>query len=129
MVRDISSAQVMASWNRACVAVVPSVWNEPMGRVAVEAMLAGRAVVASDVGGLREIITHGVTGLTVPPGDPGALAVALDGLLDDPERRRRLGEAARLHARRFEAAVVVPQIVKVFQDSILERADRCRERR
>ena len=119
----------MASWMRASVAVVPSVWPEPMGRVAIEAMLAGRAVVASDVGGLRDVVTHGVTGLTVPPGDPGALAAALDDLLDDPEKRRRFGAAGQLHARRFEAAVVVPQIVKVFEDAILGRADRCRERR
>jgi glycosyltransferase involved in cell wall biosynthesis len=129
VVRDIAPAQVMASWMRASVAVVPSVWNEPLGRVAIEAMLTGRAVVASDVGGLRDIVTHGVTGLTVPPGDPGALASALDDLLDDPARRRRLGETARSHARRFEAAVVVPQIVKVFEDAILGRANRQRDRR
>ena len=128
VVRDIPSAQVMAAWMRASVAVVPSVWNEPMGRVAVEAMLAGRAVVASHVGGLRDIVTPGVTGFTVPPGDPGALAAALDNLLDDPATRRRLGETARLHARGYEAAVVVPQIVKVFEDAILGRANRNRER-
>ena len=129
IVRDIQSAQVMASWIRASVAVVPSVWNEPMGRVAVEAMLAGRAVVASDVGGLRDIVTHGVTGFTVPPGDPGALAAALDNLLDDPQKRRQFGETARLHARRFEAGVVAPQIVKVFEDAMLGRADRYKEHR
>ena len=129
MVRDIASAQVMASWIRASVAVVPSVWPEPMGRVAIEAMLAGRAVVASDVGGLRDVVTHGVTGLTVPPGDPGALAAALDDLVGDQEKRRRFGAAGQARARRFEAAVVVPQIVKVFEDAMLGRADRCRERR
>jgi glycosyltransferase involved in cell wall biosynthesis len=129
VVRDIAPSQVMASWMRASVAVVPSVWNEPLGRVAIEAMLTGRAVVVSDVGGLRDTVTDGVTGLTVPPGDPGALAAALDDLLDDPAKRRRLGETARLHARRFEAAVVVPQIVKVFEDAILGRVNRQRDRR
>lgn len=120
---DVPTAQVMASWIRASVAVVPSVLEEPVGRTAIEAMLAGRPVVASDVGGLRDVVTHGVTGLTVPPGDARALAAALDNLLDDPEQRRRLGETGRRHARQFEAAAVVPRILRVFDDAILGRAD------
>jgi glycosyltransferase involved in cell wall biosynthesis len=126
--RNIPSAQVMASWVRASVAVVPSVWNEPMGQVAIEAMLAGRAVVASDVGGLRDVVTNGVTGFTVPPGDPGALAVALENLLDDPEKRRQFGEAGRLHARRFEASAVGRRVVQVFEEAILSRTDKQADR-
>lgn len=119
---NVSSAQVMASWTRASAAVVPSVCNEGLGLVAVEAMLAGRAVVGSDVGGLRDVVQHGVTGLVVPPGDPGALAMALDSLLDDPQARRRLGDAGRLRARQFEAAAVAPRIVEVFEDVLTRRA-------
>ena len=48
---NVPSAQVMASWIRASAAVVPSIWNEPMGQVAIEATLAGRAVVASELAG------------------------------------------------------------------------------
>jgi glycosyltransferase involved in cell wall biosynthesis len=120
--RDVPSAQVMASWTRASVAVVPSVWNEPGGQVAIEALLAGRAVVASDVGGLRDIIEPGVTGLTVPPGDPGALAAALESLLNDPQARQRMGEAGREHARQFEAAAVTPRVIEVFDDVLRRRA-------
>jgi glycosyltransferase involved in cell wall biosynthesis len=120
--RDIPSAQVMASWTRASVAVVPSVWSEPAGQVAIEALLAGRAVVASDVGGLRDVIEPGVTGLTVPPGDPGALAAALENLLNDPQARQRMGEAGREHARQFEAAAVTPRVIEVFEDVLRRRA-------
>jgi glycosyltransferase involved in cell wall biosynthesis len=119
--RNVPSAQVMVSWMGASIAVVPSVWNEPLGQVAVEAMLLGRAVVASDVGGLRDVVKHGTTGLMVPPGDPGALAAALDRLLDDPETRQRMGGMGRVHARQFEAAAVVPRVVEVFDDALLRR--------
>jgi glycosyltransferase involved in cell wall biosynthesis len=121
VVHNVSSAQVMASWMGASVAVVPSVWHEPMGQVAVEAMLLGRPVVACPVGGLRDVVQHGSTGLMVPPGDPGALAAALDALLEDPARRQRMGEAGRAHARQFEAATVAPRVVEVFEDVLLRR--------
>lgn len=121
---NVPSAQVMASWMRASVAVVPSVWSEPLGQVAVEAMLVGRPVVATDVGGLRDVVQPGVTGLIVPPGDPGALAAALDHLLDRPDERRRMGEIARLQARKFEAAALVPRVIEIFEDVLRQRAAR-----
>jgi glycosyltransferase involved in cell wall biosynthesis len=119
--RNVPSPQVMASWSRASIAIVPSVWQEPLGQVAVEAMLVGRPVVASDVGGLRDVVQHGSTGLMVPPGDPGALAAVLDDLLDKPGLRRRMGEAGRSRARQFEAAVVTPRVVEVFEAALLSR--------
>ena len=119
---NVPHDQVMAAWKGCSVAVVPSVWNEPMGLVAIEAMLVRRPVVASDVGGLRDTVVPGVTGLRVPPGDPGALAAALDRLLDDPALRRRMGEAGRARARRFEAAAATPQVVAVFEDALRDRA-------
>jgi glycosyltransferase involved in cell wall biosynthesis len=64
----------------------------------VEAMAAGLPVVASDVGGLRELVRDGETGVLVPPGDPAALADALRPLLADRELRRRLGSAGRVRA-------------------------------
>jgi glycosyltransferase involved in cell wall biosynthesis len=121
---SVPSAQVMASWARASIAVVPSVCREGMGQVAIEAMLSGRPVVASDIGGLRDVVEHGITGLMVPPADPGALARALDALVDDPLARQRMGEAGQLRAQQFEAAVVVPRIVEVFEEVVRERADK-----
>jgi glycosyltransferase involved in cell wall biosynthesis len=119
---NMPSAQVMAAWMRSSVAVVPSVWQEPQGLVAIEAMLMGRPVVASDVGGLRDIVEHGLTGLMVPPGKPDALAAALDKLLDDSALRERLGQTGKERARRFEAASVAPRIMAVYEGALRDRA-------
>jgi glycosyltransferase involved in cell wall biosynthesis len=102
-----------------------------MGQVAVEAMLTGRPVVASDVGGLRDVVENGVTGRLVPPGQPGALADALEGLLADRQTQVAMGTAGRLRARRFEAASVVPRVAEVLAEAVADRdrADRDRTSR
>jgi glycosyltransferase involved in cell wall biosynthesis len=82
---------------RADLVVVPS-RIEPFGLVALEAAQVGRAVVASAVDGLPEVIAHGESGLLVAPEDPPALADAIAVLLDDPARARPLGAAARQRA-------------------------------
>ncbi len=79
---------------RADVVVVPSVWQEPLGRVAIEAKAYGLPVVASRAGGLQEVVDHGRTGLLVPPGDAEALRRALSDLIRDPDLRLRMGRAA-----------------------------------
>lgn len=70
---------------------------EPFGQVIIEGMAAELPVVATEGGGVREIIENGRTGLLVPMGDPGALAQALGQLLSQPERARRLAAAGRRH--------------------------------
>jgi glycosyltransferase involved in cell wall biosynthesis len=75
-----------------------SVAPEPFGRVVVEGMLAERPVIATDAGGVSEIIESGVHGILVPPGDAGALADALGALAADPALRSRLAAAGRAHA-------------------------------
>ena len=81
------------------VVAVPSLSPDPLPRAVLEAMAAGRPVVASATGGIAEMVVDGTTGILVPPGDTLALARALTTLADDGELRVRLGEAARLRAR------------------------------
>ncbi|MGI5189611.1 glycosyltransferase family 4 protein [Promicromonospora sp. CA-289599] len=88
---------------RGDVVVVPS-RVEPFGNVAVQAMLAGRPVVASRTQGLAEIVADGETGLLVRPDDPVALADAIAELLDDPAHAAALADAGRRDAaERFGA--------------------------
>jgi glycosyltransferase involved in cell wall biosynthesis len=86
--------------------------------VVLEAMAAGKPVVASDLAGLPLAVADGATGLLVPPGDPGALAAAVGALLADPERARRLGAAGR---RRVEEELNWSAIAAVH-DRLYRRA-------
>jgi glycosyltransferase involved in cell wall biosynthesis len=87
-------------WSSVDVAVVPSLY-EPFGLVALEALACGVPVIASAVGGLKEIVVDGECGVLVPPGDAAALARALRQLLTDDSLRQRLGVAARPRAEQF----------------------------
>lgn len=84
---------------RAADVVVSVPWYEPFGLVPLEAMACGVPVVAAHVGGIMDTVVDGVTGDHVPPGDPEALALALQSLLEDPSRRQRYGEAGAARAR------------------------------
>jgi glycosyltransferase involved in cell wall biosynthesis len=86
--------EVERRYERAAVVACPS-HREGFGLACAEAMAHGRPVVASAVGGLRELVADGETGLLVPPGDRAALRDAVRSLLADPERRRRMGAAGR----------------------------------
>ncbi len=120
--RNVAHQDVMAAWERCAIGVVPSVWPEPFGQVAIEAMAARKPVVASAVGGLPDIIVDGVTGVLVPPGDAQALRLALRELLLDPARRARMGEAGHERARRFTVGAVADRIEQVYSE-VRESAD------
>jgi starch synthase len=83
--------------SHATVFACPSLY-EPLGIVNLEAMACGTAVVGSAVGGIPEVVSNGVTGLLVPPDDPGALAMALNTLIRDPGHAAELGRAGRERA-------------------------------
>jgi starch synthase len=93
----------------------PSLY-EPLGIVNLEAMACGCAVVASRTGGIPEVVADGETGLLVPPGDPGALAVALNALIRDPDLAAALGRAGRQRAvAEFSWASVAEQTVSLYR--------------
>jgi N-acetyl-alpha-D-glucosaminyl L-malate synthase BshA len=82
----------------------------------LEAMYFACPSVSTRVGGIPEVVEDDVSGLLVPPGDVGALAKALEDLIDDDDRRQRLGRAAQARARdRFSAEVIVPQYEALYR--------------
>ena len=101
-------------YDRAAIVACPS-RREGFGVACLEAMAHGRPVVATGVGGLRDLVVDGETGLVVPPGDVAALRAALERLLGDPDLRRRLGDAARERAReRFSWGRSVRSILDAY---------------
>ncbi len=94
----VATPDQLASFYRAAAAVVIPSIEEGLGLVAAEALLCAAPVIASDSGGLPDVIRDGRTGVLVPPSEPAAIARAVDRLLADPIRAAALGEAGRLHA-------------------------------
>ncbi len=109
----VPSAALGSYYERAAVVVVPS-RREGFGVVAREALAHGRAVVATDVGGLPDVIEDGVTGLLVAPRDPVALREALDRLLSDESLRRRLGERGREAVTSWDVSVAAT--IQAYED-------------
>ena len=106
----------VADWLADCdIFALPSLY-EYHSIAVLEAMRAGKAIVATTVGGNGESITDGVEGLLVPPSDPVALADALEKLLSDSELRKRLGQNARNRfEREFTETAMMKGLVNVFK--------------
>jgi glycosyltransferase involved in cell wall biosynthesis len=95
--------------------VLPSL-NEGMGRVLLEAMAAGRPVVASRVGGIPDLVRDEENGLLVPPGDEQALAAGIARLLQDRPLARRLGEAGRASCREFGVDAMAARLDRMYRE-------------
>jgi glycosyltransferase involved in cell wall biosynthesis len=105
-------------YERAAVVACPS-HREGFGVVCAEAMAHGRPVVASDVGGLRDLVVHEETGLLVSPRDIAALRAALRRLLEDENLRRRYGEAGRLRIREhFTWKRFADDTLRAYEDAL-----------
>ncbi|MEH1015178.1 glycosyltransferase family 4 protein [Micromonospora sp. CPCC 206060] len=103
------------------VLVSPSL-DESASGASVQALLMGKPVVASNVGGLPDTVQHDETGLLVPPADPVALADAVADLLHDPERRRAMGQLGRSRClARYDAARTVADVEAVYHRALASR--------
>ena len=110
----VSGDEVNRLLARSRALVFPSLWHEPGGTVAFEAMVNGRAVIMSRVGGMPEVITEGVNGLLVEPSDVAGLAQAMTRLAEDQSLAVRLGEAGRRAAENFTLASHVKSLMDIY---------------
>lgn len=112
-------AETAAAYAALDLVCMPSTEAEGFGLVAVEAMAAGRAVVAADIGGLPEVVDDGQTGLLHAPGDAADLASKLAALLADDGRRAAMGLAGRVrYEKEFTVATMAAGLVEVFSRAI-----------
>jgi glycosyltransferase involved in cell wall biosynthesis len=118
-VHDLSRDDMADLFGRATICVTPSLY-EGFGLPAAEAMACGAPVVVTDGGALPEVV--GDAGVVVPAGDAAALEAAIAALLDDPVRRRALGEAAAAKARtHFNWDRVAEIYERVLSDAVAVR--------
>jgi glycosyltransferase involved in cell wall biosynthesis len=112
---------IMQAWRRCLFAVAPSTGPEACATVVMEAMASGKPVVATDIGGMPDLVDDGKTGTLVPPGNAPALADAMQRLLDHPGLVAEMGAASLVKAEQLKAGAVVPRIERVYRDVRLER--------
>lgn len=106
-------------YRRAAIVCLPTTYREGVPTVLLEAAACRRPVVATEMPGCREAVEPGRTGFLVPPGNPKALAQALESLLTDPELRRALGEAGRRKVEQeFSVERVVASTLDVYRRAL-----------
>ncbi len=122
----VSRDRLWEALGAADVLCAPSLSGESFGMVLTEAFAAGTPVLASDIAGYSDVVTDGVDGILVPPGDPQRLAEELLMLHHAPERRAEMGASARISAERFAWDRVSARIERVYDRaaSVPEPADR-----
>ena len=113
--------EMSSTFASAAIVVLPS-YREGLPKVLLEAAACGKPLIATDVPGCRDVVTHGVNGLLVPARDPAALAAAIDFLLCDSSRRAAMGEAGRkVVVRDFSVEKVAGQVVDLYRDLLARR--------
>lgn len=106
------------------IVIVPSIYPEPFGRVALEAMSVGRPVIASNIGGLPEIIGN-KAGILVPPSNPKKLADAILLLSKDSKLRKKMSKAGKkISKEKFNTTNIVKQILRVYKRVLEEYSNR-----
>ncbi len=114
----VPSDDLVRYYQSADVFCAPSTGQESFGIVLLEAMAAGRPIVASDIPGYAEVVTHGQEGVLVPPEDPPALASTLLRLLADPDLRCALGARGRRKAADYDWSIVAGQVLDYYDETI-----------
>ena len=111
-----SQAELPKHYRAADIFLVPTIAQDALSITSVEAMAAGKPVIASRIGGLPYTVTDGLTGLLFEPGNPFDLAEKIGRLLDDPELRRQMGLAGR---KRFEEDFMWDDVIKRYWRPLL----------
>jgi glycosyltransferase involved in cell wall biosynthesis len=115
----LSPAAIKKAFRDAAFTVAPSEWNENCPLSVLESFAAGRAVIATGIGGLPELVEHGKTGLLVEPHDPDGLASAVGALWNDPKGTAEIGRRARVEAEnRFGLERQIADLIELYSELV-----------
>lgn len=107
-------AEVMSTFD---IFVLPSL-NEGMGRVLVEAMALGKPIVASNVGGITDLVIDGKNGFLVPAGDVETMVVRINDLLESPEKRKKMGKYGKSRSVNYSSGLMVKKIDQLYRAAL-----------
>ncbi len=115
---QVPYAEIPSLYAQADIVVFPSIWPEPFGRIAIEAMAAGKPVIGSAIGGIKETITEG-TGILVDPGNVKQLREAIEVLMHDSKLRQNMGEKGRkIVQEKYAEEKVVERLIAAYREEI-----------
>jgi len=118
----VSEQALRDYYNAADIVVCPSIWQEPFGKVVIEAYACEKPVVATKVGGLPEIVKDGASGILIPPNNPEALANAVCNLLKDKKRAKCMGKKGRkIVETKFSFEVVSKKCQRIYEELISKK--------
>lgn len=119
---QISHDKIKEFYVNCDIILFPSIYTEPLGRVAIEAGIVGKPIIATNIGGIPEIVDDKITGLLVPPRDIENLSDAIIELVNNKDLRERLGKNARVKiTRKFEPGHIVNQHIQLYKELVENR--------
>ncbi len=117
----VSEDKLPEIYREAKIVVIPSLFRESFGIVALEAMASGKPVIASNIGGLSEIIIDNYNGILIPPGDPELLADRIIELLNDDKLIFKMGfYGRRIAVEKYSWNIIVKRILEIYNELVSE---------
>ena len=104
--------EVIKIYKASDIIVFPSIWQEPFGRIAIEAMAASKPIVASNVGGIKDIVNN--TGYLVNPNNLNEWSKKINRLVRDKKLRNKLGKQGRKEVEKYNSNKIAKQIEKIY---------------
>jgi len=111
----VPEEELVLLYKKAHIMVVPSIWYETFGRIIIESFKYGTPVVASNIGGIPEIIENGSNGLLFEPGNIGELKDTLAGLIENPSELRRLSEGAFQSVKKYDINEYIVKLQEIYK--------------
>ena len=108
-------------YHTADIFCAPAIGKESFGIVLGEAMAAGKPIVATNIEGFASVVTDGAEGFLVSPASEGALAIALERLILDPNLRQEMGQQGRVTVQEYRWSRVAAQVVQCYEEAIVRR--------